>query len=176
MIMSEWVSEWVIGVLSRSWQFCSLVVTGARFTKLNGLIGLWTESCHCVLVVCMCWTCIALVRPAASLYSASPLKHHTTGRQWCLNPGHFPDTEPASRFLTPLRWALSRAAEPQILMFSVWRDRGSNHQPPTFQANAQPLHYLAAVIIIMNRNSAEKYYSSGIHVSLYKFQCHWTSL
>ncbi len=30
-------------------------------------------------LVCMYWTCLVLVRPAASLYSASPLKHHPTG-------------------------------------------------------------------------------------------------
>ncbi len=35
-----------------------------------------TASCWCV---CMYWTRLVLVRPAASLYSASPLKHHPTG-------------------------------------------------------------------------------------------------
>ncbi len=40
-------------------------------------LGLWTKSC--LLVVCTCWTRLALVRPAASLYSATPLKHHATG-------------------------------------------------------------------------------------------------
>ncbi len=35
----------------------------------------------CKLLVCMYWTRIVLVRPAASLYSASPLKHHPTGKQ-----------------------------------------------------------------------------------------------
>ncbi len=29
----------------------------------------------------MYWTRLVLVRPAASLYSASPLKHHTTGQK-----------------------------------------------------------------------------------------------
>ncbi len=33
----------------------------------------------CKLLVCMYWTRLVLVRPAASLYSASPLKHHPTG-------------------------------------------------------------------------------------------------
>ncbi len=37
-------------------------------------------------LACMCWTRLVLVRPAASLYSASPLKHHPTGKQWCPNP------------------------------------------------------------------------------------------
>ncbi len=35
-----------------------------------------------------------------SLYSASPLKDHATGRQECPNPDHYPDSEPASRSLT----------------------------------------------------------------------------
>ena len=133
-------SEWVIGVLSRSWQFCSLIATGTRFTKLNGLVYEQSRLCWC-----MCWTRLALVRPAASLYSASPLKHHATGKQWCPNPDHYSDSEPARRSLTLLCWALSRAAEPQILTSFVWRGRGSNHQPPACQGNSQPLHYPAAV-------------------------------
>ncbi len=72
----EWtkriMSEWVIRTSSRSWQFCSLITTGTRFTKLNGF-GLWTRSC--LHVVCIYWTCFVLVRPAARLYSASPLTH-----------------------------------------------------------------------------------------------------
>ncbi len=44
-------SEWVIGVLSRSWQFCSLIVTGARFTKLNGLA--YEQSGVCWWCVCV---------------------------------------------------------------------------------------------------------------------------
>ncbi len=43
-----------------------------------------TTHCHitdCNLLVCMYWTCLVLVRPAASLYSANPLKHHPTGKQ-----------------------------------------------------------------------------------------------
>ncbi len=99
----------------------------------------------CKLLVCMYGTGLVLVRPAASLYSASPLKHHSTGKQWCSSPDHYSDSEPARRSLTLLCWALSRAAEPQILTSFVWRGRGSNHQPPTCQANAQPLHYPAAV-------------------------------
>ncbi len=106
-------------------------------------LGQWTKSC--LLVVCMWWTHLALVWPAASLYSASPPKHHATGRQWCPNPDHYPDFEPASRALTPLCWALSTAAEPQILTSFVWRGRRSNHQLPACQANAQPLHYPATV-------------------------------
>ncbi len=35
----------------------------------------------CKLLVCMYWTRLVLFRPAASLYSASPLKHHPTGKQ-----------------------------------------------------------------------------------------------
>ena len=36
---------------------------------------------NCKLLVCMHWTRLALVRPAASLYSASPLKRHPMGKQ-----------------------------------------------------------------------------------------------
>ncbi len=32
-------------------------------------------------LVCMYWTHLVLVRPVTSLYSASPLKHHPTGKQ-----------------------------------------------------------------------------------------------
>ncbi len=79
-------------------------------------------------LVCVYWTRLVLLRPAASLYSASPLKHHPTGKQWCPNLDHYSDSEPARRSLTLLCWALSRAAEPQILTSFVWRGRGSNHQ------------------------------------------------
>ncbi len=39
----------------------------------------WLSTTHghitdCKLLVCMCWTCLGLVRPVASLNSASPLK------------------------------------------------------------------------------------------------------
>ncbi len=97
-------------------------------------------------LLCMYWTRLVLVRPADSLYSASPLNHHPTGKQWCPNPDHYSDSEPARQSLTPLCWALSRAAEPKILTSFVWRGRGSNHQPSACQANAQPLHYPAAVV------------------------------
>ncbi len=46
------------------------------------------------------WTRLVLDRPAASPYSASPLKHHATGRQGYPNPDHYPDSEPASQSLT----------------------------------------------------------------------------
>ncbi len=32
-------------------------------------------------LVCMYWTRLVPVRPAACLYTASPLKHHPTGKQ-----------------------------------------------------------------------------------------------
>ncbi len=35
----------------------------------------------CKLLVCMYWTRLVLVRPAASIYSAIPLKHHPTCKQ-----------------------------------------------------------------------------------------------
>ncbi len=77
-------------------------------------IGVWmdqtysrlsTTHCHitdCKLLVRMYWTRLVLVRPAASLYSASPLKHHPTGKQSCPNPDHYSDSEPARRSLTLL--------------------------------------------------------------------------
>ncbi len=79
-------------------------------------------------LVWMYWTRLVLVRPAASLYSTGPLKHHPTGKQWCPNPDHYSDSEPARRSLTLLCWALSRAAEPQILtiLFDAAGDRTTN--------------------------------------------------
>ncbi len=41
-------------------------------------------------LVCMYWTRFVLVRPAVSLYSASPLKHHPTGKQWWIWMGLSP--------------------------------------------------------------------------------------
>ncbi len=61
-------------------------------------------------LVCRYWTRLVVVRPAASLYSVSPLKHHPTGKQWCPNPDHYSDSEPARRSLTLLCRALSRAS------------------------------------------------------------------
>ncbi len=107
--------------------------------------GLRTMSCLYVLT-CMYWVRLVLVRLSTSLHSATPLKHHVTGRQWCPNPDHYPDTESTSRSLTPLCWALSRAAEPQIFRYFVWCGRGSNHQSPACQANIQPLHYSAVSV------------------------------
>ncbi len=51
----------------------------SRLSTTHGHITDWK------LLVCMYWIRIVLVRPAASLYSASPLKHHPTGKQWCPN-------------------------------------------------------------------------------------------
>ncbi len=45
--VSEWVSEWVIRALSRSWQFCSLIVTGTRFYQAQ-----WLWSVNKVVFVC----------------------------------------------------------------------------------------------------------------------------
>ncbi len=125
------LSEWVIGVLSCSWTILQSYRDWNKVYQAQWLgLHVWTKSC--LLVVCMCWTRLALVRTAVSLYSASPLKHHVTGRQWCPNPDQYPDSKPASRSLTPWCWALSRAAEPQILTSFVWRSQGSNHQPPAW--------------------------------------------
>ncbi len=112
------------------------------YSRLSTTHGHITD---CKLLVCVYWTRLVLVRPVASLYSASPLKHHPTGKQWCPNPDHNSDSEPARRSLTLLCRALSRAAEPQILTSFVWRGRASNHQSPACQANPQPPHYPAAV-------------------------------
>ncbi len=45
------------------------------YSRLSTTHGHITD---CKLVVCMYWTRLVLVRPAVSLYSASPLKHHPT--------------------------------------------------------------------------------------------------
>ncbi len=89
-------------------------------------LGLWTKSCW--PVVCMCLTRLAPVRRAASPYSASPPKRHATGRQLCPNSDHYPDSEPANRSLTPLCWAISRAAERIFfsLLFNETGDRSTN--------------------------------------------------
>ncbi len=48
------------------------------YSRLSTTHGHITD---CKLLVCMYWTRLVLLRPAASLYSASPLKHHPTGKQ-----------------------------------------------------------------------------------------------
>ncbi len=48
------------------------------YSRLSATHGHITD---CKLLVCMYWTRLVLVRPAASLSSASPLKHHPTGKQ-----------------------------------------------------------------------------------------------
>ncbi len=53
------------------------------YSRLSTTHGHITD---CKLLARMYWTRLVLVRPAASLYSASPLKHHATGRQRCPNP------------------------------------------------------------------------------------------
>ncbi len=150
------VQYWIILELRLWWNylylFFFLFVSGAlcewggwmngAYSRLSTTHGHITD---CKLLVCMCCIRLVLVRPAASLDSASPLKHHPMGKQWCPNPDYYSGSEPARRSLTLLCWALSRVAESQILTSFVWRGRGSNHQPPACQANAQPLHYPAAV-------------------------------
>ena len=63
----------------------------------------------------MYWISLVLVRPAVSLHSASPLKHHAMGRQGrgCPNSDHYLGSELAS-------WSLlcaERQAEQQNLKF-----------------------------------------------------------
>ena len=62
----------------------------------QGLPCLVASSLNKVVHVGVC-TCLVIVQPAASLYSASPLKQHATGRQGWPNPCHNTDPEPASR-------------------------------------------------------------------------------
>ncbi len=55
------------------------------YSRLSATHGHITD---CKLLVCMYWTRLVLVRPAASLYSASPLKHQQTDGEaeevnWC---------------------------------------------------------------------------------------------
>ncbi len=48
------------------------------YSRLSTTHGHITD---CKLLVCTYWTRLVLVRPAASLYSASPMKHYRTGEQ-----------------------------------------------------------------------------------------------
>ncbi len=65
-----------------------------RFTKPNSLVS-ESEQCCVYRNWCVYWTCFVVDRPAASFYSPSPWKYHATGRQWCPNPDHYPDSEQA---------------------------------------------------------------------------------
>ena len=72
-------------------------MTGTRFIKVYGLIyeqGLMYVPVGMIILFLSCasWTW-------TSLYSASPLKHHVAGMQWCPNPDHYPDSKLASRSL-----------------------------------------------------------------------------
>ncbi len=86
---------------------------GGLQTKLSELSDGWKNPAYSRLstthghitdckLVYMYWTRLSLVRPAASLYSASPLKHHPTGKQLCPNPDHYSDSEPARRSINAL--------------------------------------------------------------------------
>ncbi len=75
------------------------------FINLDGLIWKQGRVCWCVY-----WIRLVLVRHAPRLYSASPMKQHAMAMQWCSNPDHFPDSEPASRSRTLMCLVLSRAA------------------------------------------------------------------
>ncbi len=57
--------------------FQSVVWMNQAYSRLSTTHGHITD---CKLLVCMYWIRLVLVRPAASLYSASPLKHHPTGK------------------------------------------------------------------------------------------------
>ncbi len=111
----------MISGLTSLWHYFGLTATETKVHQAR-----WLDLRSSCMWVCMYWTLLTLVRPAASLYSASPLKHYPTGKQWCPNPDHYPDSQPASRSLTLMYWALSRAAEPQILTSFVRRGRGEN--------------------------------------------------
>ncbi len=74
-------------------------MTRIRFIKLEDLINEQGRVCRCWCVYTGPIRHFVLVRTAASLFSASPLKHHAMGKQWCPNLGHIPDSEPDSQFL-----------------------------------------------------------------------------
>ncbi len=64
-----------------------------KITRYLGILFRWMNQAYsrlstthshitgCKLLVCVYWTRLVLVRPAATLYSVSPLKHHPTGKQ-----------------------------------------------------------------------------------------------
>ncbi len=105
------------------------------------------------LVVWLFCSCLVLVGPGPSLYSASPLKHHVAGMQWCPNPDHYPDSELASWSLTLMCWALSRAAEPLIWTSFFWFDTVVDWTTnlPHARQMLKLLHYPAMVMRKMNR-------------------------
>ncbi len=76
----------------------------------------------------MYWTSLVLVRPAASLYSASPLKRHPKGKQWCPNPDHYSDSEPARRSLS---FVLSAKQSSRTSNFNVFCLMWPGIEPPT---------------------------------------------
>ncbi len=87
-------------------------------------LGLWTRSClYAVWMYVLDLSC-------ASPASLSPLKHHTMGKQWYSTQTIIP-TEPASQSPTPLCWALSRDAKPQILMSFFFCLTRPGNEPPT---------------------------------------------
>ncbi len=112
---------WICGTYSSATFWLAQVWMDGWIRLIVGFQPLMVISPTASWCVCMYWTRLVLVRPAASLYSASPLKHHATCKQWCPNPDHYSDSEPARWSLTLLCWALSRAAENQILTsFVCW--------------------------------------------------------
>ncbi len=132
----------MISVLSHSWKLCTLIATGPRVTNLNGFVS---EQGR----VCMWCVCTGPV-----LCKSDPRPSFIVLAHWNTMPRAGSDVPTQTiiltpcqsvGLLTPLCWAVSRAAEPQILISFVWHSRGSNHQPPACQVNAQPLHYPAAV-------------------------------
>ncbi len=114
-------------ILSRTWYQLSLVyateVVGLQFLGsfcwyVDGWIRLIVGFQPLMVIsptaswVYDYWTRLVLVRPAASLYSASPLKHHPTGKQWCPDPDHYSDSEPASSHPPSGQACLPRACQP----------------------------------------------------------------
>ncbi len=95
------------------------------YSRLSTTDGHITDS---MLLVCMYWIRLVLVRPVASLYSASPLKHHPTGKQWCPNPDHYSDSKPARPSLTRV---LSAKQSSRTSNFNVLCLTRPGIEPPT---------------------------------------------
>ncbi len=87
----------------------------------------------------MYWTRLVLVWPAASLYSACPLKHHARDKQWCPNRDHYPDSEPASRSLTLMCWALKQSSR-TFCLIRPWIEPPTSCMPGKRSTTTLPNH------------------------------------
>ncbi len=102
-----------------------------------------------------------LVRLATILYNSSPLKHHATGRHVMSQPRPLSWSEPASLSLTPTYWALSKAAEPQSLMYFLWREETGDRTTNLPHVKQLLNHYTNWPQYILNlKTHSVKYYKS----------------